>query len=183
MGFTYFELPVLESIDPPCGPTYGQTQLEVKGKYFVEAGFGKARCIFNSTHITNATVINENFLYCSTPKLNDFEASLPAADMKYVVQVSMNGKELTDGKALFEYYHEIDLFDTRDSNIGPVTGNTLSTIEGRGFTHPNVCNLKIRYGALEVTPTNVFNNTMISTKSPVVSVTGAVALAASGNGQ
>ena len=23
MGFTYFELPQLESIDPPCGPTYG----------------------------------------------------------------------------------------------------------------------------------------------------------------
>jgi len=155
----------------------------VKGKFFVEAGFGHGRCIFNTTHITNATVVSETLLYCSTPKLNDFEASLPYGDMKYIVQVSMNGKELTDGKGQFDYYHEIELSDTRDSNIGPVTGSTLSQIEGRGFTHPNICNLKMRYGALEVTPTQVFNNTLISALSPVVAVTGAVELAASGNGQ
>ena len=95
----------------------------------------------------------------------------------------MNGKDLTEEKGLFAYYHEIVLTDTRDSNIGPVSGNTLSYIEGQGYTNPNVCNLKVRYGALEVTPTQVFNNTMLTALSPVVSVTGAVELAGSGNGQ
>ena len=65
----------------------------------------------------------------------------------------MNSKEMTKGKSLFDYYNEIELRDTRDSNMGPVTGNTLSTIEGIGFKEKNVCNLKVRYGALEVTPT------------------------------
>ena len=90
---------------------------------------------------------------------------------------------MTDGSGEFAYYHDPEIINTRDSNIGPVSGGTLSILEGRGFTNPNVCNLKVRYGALEVTPTQVFNNTMIQTESPEVSVPDAVVLAASGNGQ
>ena len=39
-----------------------------------------------------------------------------------------------------------------DSPLGPVEGGTDSNVMGRGFKHENVCNLKIRYSALEVTP-------------------------------
>ena len=53
---------------------------------------------------------------------------------------------------------------------------------GRGFRHENVCNLKIRYGALETTP-DIVNNTVVKTVSPRVSVPDAVVLAPSGNGQ
>jgi len=45
-----------------------------------------------------------------------------------------------------------------------------------------VCNLKIRYGALEVTPT-IVNGTVVETVSPQVSVPDAVVLSPSGNGQ
>lgn len=109
--------------------------------------------MFNNTRYTNATVVNSEKLYCSTPKLTDFEASLPWQDMKYVVRVTMNGEHLTDGSGEFAYYHDPEIINTRDSNIGPVSGGTLSILEGRGFANPNVCNLKVRYGALEVTPT------------------------------
>ena len=159
--FTYFDAPQLVSIGPKCGPTYGQTQLTVIGSSFIESGFGRAKCVFNNTRYTNATVVNSEKLYCSTPKLTDFEASLPWQDMKYVVRVTMNGEHLTDGSGEFAYYHDPEIINTRDSNIGPVSGGTLSILEGRGFANPNVCNLKVRYGALEVTPTQVFNNTMI----------------------
>ena len=152
MPFTYFEAPILDSISPECGPTYGYTQLTVLGKNFVESGFGKAKCIFNSTRHMNATVINSTLLYCSTPKLSDFEASLPWADMKYLVQVTMNGQTLTEQSGLFAYYHDPEITATYDSNIGPVSGGTNSTLEGRGFANPNVCNLRVRYGALETTP-------------------------------
>ena len=91
MMFTYYETPILTSIDPPCGPTYGFTQLKIKGKNFIEIGFGRAKCVFNGTRYTNATVIDKETLYCSTPKLTDFEASMPWADMKYLVRVTMNG--------------------------------------------------------------------------------------------
>ena len=55
-------------------------------------------------------------------------------------------------------------------------------LTGKGFTHPNVCNFKIRYGALEVTP-KVHNDTMIESVSPEVNLPGSVVLATSGNGQ
>ena len=71
----------------------------------------------------------------------------------------MNGHDLTDERGLFAYYHELVITDTKNSNIGPVSGNTRSIVDGVGFTSPNVCNLKVRYGALEVTPDKVHNNT------------------------
>jgi hypothetical protein len=70
----------------------------------------------------------------------------------------------------------------RDSPRGPIEGGTQSTLLGRGFKHENVCNLKIRYGALEVTP-DITNSTLIKTVSPRVSVPDAVVLSPSGNGQ
>ena len=66
--------------------------------------------------------------------------------------------------------------------MGPIVGGTQSTLVGRGFKHENVCNLKIRYGALEVTP-QIVNNTAVKTVSPRVSVPDAVVLSPSGNGQ
>ena len=153
------------------------------GSSFSETDFGRAKCVFNGTRYTNVTIVDSELLYCSTPKLSDFEASLPWEDMKYIVKVTMNGDKLTEGSGLFEYYHDPEITVTRDSNIGPVSGGTHSILEGRGFKNPNICNLKVRYGALEVTPDEVYNNTMIKTESPEVSVPDAVVLAASGNGQ
>ena len=183
MGYTSYETPILDSIEPPCGPTYGYTQLTVRGKNFVEQGFGRARCVFNSTRFTNATVVNEELLYCSTPKLTDFEASMPWADMKYIVKVTMNSQTLTDQHGTFAYYHDPVISAVRESELGPVSGGTHSTLDGVGFTSPNVCNLKVRYGAIETTPLQVHNNTCIKTNSPQVSVPDAVVLAASGNAQ
>lgn len=68
--FTYYETPIVDSIDPPCGPNYGYTQITVTGKHFVETGFGKAKCVFNQTHFMNATIVDANTMKCSTPKLS-----------------------------------------------------------------------------------------------------------------
>ena len=81
----------------------------------------------------------------------------------------------------FWYYPDPEISQVLDSPLGPVEGGTDSTIMGRGFKHENVCNLKIRYSALEVTP-QIVNNTMVKTVSPRVSVPDAVILAPSGNG-
>ena len=126
MGFTYYESPVLSSIEPACGPSYGQTQLTIHGANFIENGFGKAQCVFNATHHMNATVVSGEMLYCSTPKLSDFESSLPWADMKYQVQVTMNGQTLTEGNAIFAYYVDPEITAVENSSIGPVAGNTHS---------------------------------------------------------
>ena len=47
------------SLEPPCGPTYGYTQIVVKGKNFVNMGLNKAKCIFNGKKAMNVTIIDE----------------------------------------------------------------------------------------------------------------------------
>ena len=84
--------------------------------------------MFNGTRFTNVTIVDSELLYCSTPKLSDFEASMPSEDMKYIVRVTMNGDKLTEGSGLFAYYHDPEITVTRDSNIGPVSGGTHSIL-------------------------------------------------------
>jgi hypothetical protein len=79
--------------------------------------------------------------------------------MFYNVDVTLNGHETANSHVRFEYYPDPVISSVADSNLGPISGNTNSALSGVGFTHRNVCNLKVRYGALEVTPHNVHSNT------------------------
>ena len=109
------------------------------------------------------------------------ESLMPYLDMRHTVEVTLNGIETTENGVKFHYYPDPEISAVLDSPRGPVIGGTSSTLKGRGYTHENVCNLKIRYGALETTP-EIFNNTMVKTVSPRVSVPDAVVLSPSGNG-
>lgn len=180
--FNCIERPKIISIDPPCGPVTGYTQIAVHGSNFADLGPNKAFCVFNNTHYMNATIINENMLYCSSPKLPQNLQTLPAKELNYQIQVAIGTKHTKSvEKISFNYYHDSELSDVLH-NKGPVAGGTTSILRGRGFTHPNVCNFKLRYGAIEVTP-KVLNSTAIEAKSPRVNLPGPVVLATSGNGQ
>lgn len=67
------------------------------------------------------------------------------------------------------------------TNSGPVSGGTISHLAGVGFNHPNVCNPKVKYGAIEVTPE--LAGGYYKVVAPKVAVPGAVTLFPSGNGQ
>lgn len=170
------------SIEPPCGPTYGYTQITVKGKNFIDMGLNKAKCIFEGKKPMNVTIIDESTLLCSSPPMTRAESLLPPLEMRHTLEVTLNGAETTENGVKFAYYPDPEISAVLNSPRGPVAGGTASTLLGRGFKHENVCNLKIRYGALEVTP-EITNTTMIHTVSPQVSVPDAVVLAPSGNGQ
>ena len=152
LPFLYYENPEVHSLEPPCGPTYGYTQITVKGKNFVNMGLNKAKCIFNGKKAMNVTIINETTLMCSSPPLTRSESLMPALDMRHNVEITLNGAESTENHVKFGYYPDPEIAQVLDSPRGPVIGGTHSTLVGRGFKHENVCNLKIRYGALEVTP-------------------------------
>jgi len=154
----------------------------VKGKNFVNMGLNKPKCIFNGHRAMNVTIVDESTLYCSSPPMTNAESRMPWKDMRHTVEITLNGAETTDNKVKFAYYPDPEISQVLDSPRGPVDGGTHSTLMGRGYTHDNVCNLKVRYGALEVTP-EIVNNTMIKVISPRVSVPDAVVLAPSGNGQ
>jgi len=181
--YLYYETPVVRELDPPCGPVTGYTEIAVKGKNFMNLGFGLAKCVFNGTYYMNATIVNEERIDCSTPPLTLEQQSLPPQYMFYYVAVTLNGNENTEELMKFAYYPELIISSVEDADLGPVSGGTVSEVSGLGFTHPNVCNLKVRYGALEVTPNHVYNDTHIQTTSPEVNVPDAVVLAPSGNSQ
>jgi len=65
-----------------------------------------------------------------------------------LVQVTLNGRETTNERVYFYYYPELSL-NSVSPNVGPLVGKTESLLEIEGFNHPNVCNLKIRYGAID----------------------------------
>lgn len=182
LPFLYYETPEISSIEPACGPTYGRTQITIKGKNFIDLGFGRAFCIFNGTRWMNTTIIDKNTILCQTPPLTRYETLLTQQDMVYQVRITLNAKDQTPSYALFNYYHEPQIQQVVDSPKGPISGSTKSTLIGRNFNQRNICNLKVRYGALEVTPKR-FNDTHLQTISPRVSAPGAVVLAASGNAQ
>lgn len=182
LPFLYYETPEVHSLEPPCGPTYGYTQIKVIGKNFMYMGLNKAKCIFNGHTAMNVTIVDEQTLYCSSPPLTRSESLMPALDMRHTVEVTLNGAETTENRIKFHYYPDPEILQVLDSNLGPVQGGTGSTLIGRGFKHENVCNLKIRYGALETTP-EIVSGEKVKTVSPRVSVPDAVVLAPSGNGQ
>lgn len=183
LPFLYYETPEVHSIEPPCGPTYGFTQITVKGKNFIDMGLNKAKCIWNGRTYMNVTIIDEGTLYCSSPPMTRAESLMPWQDMRHTVEITLNGgAEHTDNKVKFAYYPDPEILSVVESERGPVDGGTISHLGGRGFKHENVCNLKIRYGALEVTP-EILDDKKVNTISPRVSVPDAVVLAPSGNGQ
>ena len=145
-------------------------------------GLNKAKCIFNDHTYMNVTIISDTELKCSSPPMTRAESLMPYQAMRHTIEVTLNGYEKTNNQVKFWYYPDPEISQVLDSPLGPVEGGTDSTVMGRGFKHENVCNLKIRYSALEVTP-QIVNNTMVKTVSPRVSVPDAVILAPSGNGQ
>mmetsp|Transcript_24456 Transcript_24456/g.30450 ORF Transcript_24456/g.30450 Transcript_24456/m.30450 type:complete len:146 (+) Transcript_24456:762-1199(+) len=143
-------------------------------------GLNKAKCIFHGKKAMNVTIVDESTLICSSPPLTRSESLMPALDMRHTLEVTLNGAETTDNRIKFAYYPDPEINQVLNSNLGPVQGGTQSTLVGRGYKHENVCNLKIRYGALETKP-EIFNDTVVRTISPRVSVPDAVVLSPSGN--
>ena len=141
-----------------------------------------AFCVFNNTIYMNATIINEKMLYCSSPKLPPNLQTLPARELNYQIKIAIGTKHtLSVDKVGFNYYHDAEL-SAVVGDKGPVAGNTTSILRGKGFAHPNICNFKVRYGAIETTP-KFLNSTAIETRSPRVNLPGPVTISTSGNGQ
>ena len=96
----------------------GYTQILVKGKNFVEFGFGKAKCIFNGTFETNATVTDSTTLYCDSPILENSNG-----DLWYNVSVSLDGEYKSNATQKFYYYDKIEI-ESISPWMGPIKGLT-----------------------------------------------------------
>jgi hypothetical protein len=113
---------------PPCGPKEGFTQITIRGKNFVEIGFGVAKCIFNSTYRMNATVLDSNTLVCDSPPLEGVNG-----DNWYNVSVTLDGDYISKANGVFSYYEQPTITAVSPW-LGPMAGDTESVIHGTGFT-------------------------------------------------
>ena len=182
--YLYYETPEVSSISPTCGPVTGYTQLTLKGKNFIDMGFGKVKCIFNNTYYMNATILESDTIKCDSPPLQlgeEFTTLTNGSAPWYNVSITLNGKEIAPTRTNFTYYVD-PVMRSVSPNLGPLKGNTVSKIFGEGFAQDGVCNLTIRYGSMTQHVQAISDNEIDST-SPAVSVPDAVTISVSLNGQ
>ncbi len=180
--YLYYETPVLDKILPTCGPVTGYTQISVFGKNFLDMGFGKVKCIFNNTIFMNATIMEQDIIKCDSPPL-PASAVFPdsGAAPFYEVSITLNGKEFAGPVQKFTYYIDPPITAVTP-NKGPLKGGTVSKVFGKGFQQDGVCNVTVRYGAVQQIPVNVTNTDMITT-SPNATIPGSVVVSVALNGQ
>lgn len=147
IDFLYFHAThITEGPYPACGPIKGGTQIMLKGDAFIEPAFGVAKCVFNGTYYTNATVVNNNTLYCNTPELimeDEAEA------MTYKVYVSLDGENFSDDSVDFNFYDDIEIQDVIPW-LGPMIGNTEVKVYASHLDHPHICDISVRFGPIEL---------------------------------
>jgi len=179
LTYTYFADPALaeqDPVQPHCGPTGGFTQVTVRGRNFVEVGFGLAKCVFNSTYRTNATVLDANTMVCDSPPLESVNG-----DLWYNVSVTLDGDFVANASAKF-YYYENPTISSISPWLGPMSGDTESVVRGTGFDQSTICDLKVRYGRTHLVPRAVTSGEVV-VASPAVGRPGQVVVSVSGNNQ
>lgn len=100
--YLYYEMPVIYSIYPICGPDYGYTQITMLGKNFWDLGSNKVLCVFNKTIFTNATIMHPDIIKCDSPSLYDtqcYSKMGPKDSVHYMVEVTIDGGRYIGGPA------------------------------------------------------------------------------------
>jgi hypothetical protein len=105
----------------------------------MEFGFGMAKCVFNMTYQMNATIIDSNTIVCDPPAFEYHNS-----DMWYNISVTLDGTDYSNSDVKFFYYEE-PVINAVEPWMGPLTGQTMVTLKGRGFTHKNICAFKVRF--------------------------------------
>jgi hypothetical protein len=179
--YLYYATPIIESVEPTCGPERGYTHIIIRGKNFIDPGFDEVFCVFNKTIFMNATVFEPDRIECSSPPvLNDHGVNENNV-RSYDIAVTLNKKDLTDTKFQFHYYKEVTLKNITPPG-GPLEGNTTVEISGKGLNQHPACNITNRFGTYQVRPTK-YNDTVSEAKSPKAFLPDDVVVSHGINGQ
>jgi len=135
-----------------------------------------AKCVFNNTIRMNATVVDEQTMVCDSPFLDSING-----DQWYNVSVTLDGDYVTNATGKFFYYRNPTLTSISPW-LGPMSGDTNSTIRGTGFNQTNICDLTVRYQTTHIAPKDVTSDSL-TVLSPLANVSDQVVVSISGNGQ
>lgn len=180
MIFLYFEPPIVESIEPSCGPLRGFTQIYITGQNFGENnGFGKSSCKFNGTYTTNATVISNDTMYCDSPILDLSDSD--TGDYYYSLSVTADGESYSLPNVTFNYYDDPRIQQIEPWN-GPFDRPVHVQIKGKDLKQANMCDFKVRFGQYYFEIKNA-SDTLVEVMAGPVKIPGASVVAITGNGQ
>ena len=179
--YLYYDTPVINFLEPMCGPESGFTQITIKGKNFANTGSDYVKCVFGNAIFTNATVYSDTEIKCDSPSVLNYEMVNEKNITEYDVQITLNGIDLSGPKQKF-YYYKDTFISALDPIYGPKSGNTTVTLSGMDFTQPGACNVTVRIATYHIKPDLIEKEKLVFT-TPLVNFTGATVVQVALNGR
>ena len=179
--YTYYDTPIIDFIEPTCGPTTGYTQITVYGKNFPVGYSNHVKCLFNGEIKMNATVMNYNEIKCDSPPIPNKPGSEENSITSYDLTLLVDDDDQSGPVQKF-YYYKSPVISSISPIMGGINGDTTVKISGSGFDQPEACNITTRFATYHAKPVIVEDNFMI-VKSPEANYTGSVVVQVSLNGQ
>ena len=124
--FDYYTAPNISSVRPSAGPVRGGTLVYVGGNHFIDRTINTKTtitCRFGKT-VVAATLVSSELLTCLAP---EHEAGT------FHFSVSMNNQQYTEFEFYFTFYGVNGIYPP----LGPLAGETIVMIDGRGFSTGN----------------------------------------------
>ena len=179
--YLYYDTPLIDYIDPICGPERGYTHITVHGRNFIDPGFDMVYCVFNKTIFMNATVFEPDRITCSSPPVLNRQGVNEKNVKFYDVEITLNHRDLSGPAKRFHYYREVTIRSVTPPG-GPIEGNTTVQLAGRGFRPECPCNVTSRFGTFQVRTVN-FTENLVVVRSPNVTLADDVVVSHGINGQ
>ena len=179
--YRYYDTPVIQYIEPMCGPERGYTQITVYGINFPVGYSDDVKCIFDRKIYMNATVMDENTIKCDSPSVLNYDGVNENEITEYSLELTLNGEDINGPVQKFYYYKSPVVLGVTPI-FGPVEGGTTVNITGYDFLQPGACNITARFATYHTKPIHVESNYMI-VKSPEANYTGAVLVQVALNGR
>eukprot|EP01052_Picozoa_sp_SAG31_P011678 SAG31_NODE_666_length_12962_cov_37.025033_7_plen_3251_part_01 len=124
--FDYYTAPNITSVRPSAGPVRGGTLVYIQGEHFIDRTINtetSITCRFGYTVVV-ATLVTERLLTCLAP---EHQAGT------FHFSVSMNDQQYTEFEFYFTFYGVNGIYPP----LGPLAGETIVMIDGRGFSTGN----------------------------------------------
>ena len=129
--FSYFDVPIAESLSVASGTVSGVDRIIIKGKKLNETGraFCRYSYLSDSTqfHIVEAKVIEETRISCGIP-----EDTVLKSENFFHIDVSNNQLDWSMNRLMFKYVPDLLVLKVTPSKV-TITGGTIITIHGMGF--------------------------------------------------
>lgn len=179
--FRYYDNPIIDKIEPSCGPERGFTQISVIGQKFPSGDSDFIKCVFNGKIFKNATVINDTMLKCDSPSVLNSDGINDRNIDFYSLELSLNGIDISGPAQKFYYYKETYITNI-SPNFGPLKGDTPLNLTAINLDHQNACNIRVRFSTIDAEPEIIDGNTLL-VRTPSANFSGAVEVQLSLNGK